>query len=198
MKVALDISVASSLWRGLPSARSLARETIAASAAESGMAAREGAEVSLRLGDDSLLRALNLRWRGIDAPTNVLSFPSAAGALVDAVHSPSLAGRPFGRPLDRVSRAQRARLQPAVAAKSAPIATLGDIALAYETLAREAEELGVPLGDHYRHLVAHGFLHLIGYDHQTDKEAERMEALETRILARLGAADPYAPEVVDE
>ena len=88
---------------------------------------------------------------------------------------------------DRVSRAQRARLQSCL---------LGDIALAYETLAREAENLGVPLTDHYRHLIAHGFLHLIGYDHETDAEAERMEALETRILARLGAADPYAREFI--
>ena len=82
------------------------------------------------------------------------------------------------------------------AARSPPARRLlGDIALAFETLAREAGELGVPLADHYRHLVAHGFLHLIGYDHETDAEAERMEALETRILARLGAADPYARAV---
>jgi probable rRNA maturation factor len=75
---------------------------------------------------------------------------------------------------------------------------LGDIALAFETLAREAEASGVPLADHYRHLVAHGFLHLIGYDHETDEEAERMEALETRILARLGVADPYADGAATE
>jgi probable rRNA maturation factor len=163
MKVSLDISVASSLWRGLPRARALARETIAASVAESGTFAGEGAEVSLCLADDATLRALNLRWRAMDRPTNVLSFPS--------------------RP-------------PRDCSGQAP--TLGDIALAYETLAREADELGVPLADHYRHLVAHGFLHLIGYDHETDEEAERMEALETRILVRLGAADPYAREVVEE
>jgi probable rRNA maturation factor len=106
------------------------------------------------------LRALNLRWRGLDKPTNVLSFPAP----------------PPGRRGDPT--------------------TLGDIALAYETLAREAEDLGVPLADHYRHLLAHGFLHLIGYDHETDAEAERMEALETRILRRLGVGDPYAREVV--
>jgi probable rRNA maturation factor len=172
MKVSLDISVPSSLWRGLPRARAIARETIAAAAAEIG-AVRidrpEGrasfqtpywVEVSLCLTDDAALRALNSRWRGIDKPTNVLSFPSSsAGGLGDAT-------------------------------------TLGDIALAYETLAREAESLGVPLADHYRHLLAHGFLHLIGYDHETDAEAERMEALETRILARLGAADPYAREFI--
>ena len=160
MKVKLDVSVPSPLWRGLPRARALARQTIAASVAESEMAAREGAEVSVCLADDARLRALNLRWRGVDTPTNVLSFPSA--------------------PLDRSGEGP----------------TLGDIALAYETLKREAEDLDVPLADHYRRLIAHGFLHLIGYDHQTDEEAERMEALETRILARLGAADPYARAVI--
>ena len=158
MKGSLDISVSSPLWRGLPRARAIARETIAAAVAES--APSGDGDVSLCLADDAALRALNLRWRGIDKPTNVLSFPSAPRG-------------PLGDPT-----------------------TLGDIALAFETLAREAEDLGVPLADHYRHLLAHGFLHLIGYDHQTDAEAERMEALETRILARFGATDPYAREVV--
>ena len=161
MKVSLDISVASPLWRELPRARAIARETIAAAVAETKSVLREGVEVSLCLADDAALRALNAHWRGTDKPTNVLSFPSA--------------------PSDRVGQSS----------------TLGDIALAYETLAREAEDLGVPLADHFRHLLAHGFLHLIGYDHETDAEAERMEALETRILARLGSADPYARAVVD-
>ncbi len=183
MKVSLDISVPSSLWRGLPRARAIARETIAAAALETGGIAPEGAAVSLCLANDAALRALNLRWRGIDKPTNVLSFPAASDTLVDAVD-------------DRVDRGHRPRLQPAVAPGSVPVVSLGDIALAYETLAREAEDLGVPLADHYRHLIAHGFLHLIGYDHETDAEAERMEALETRILARLGAADPYAREFI--
>jgi len=68
----------------------------------------------------------------------------------------------------------------------------GDIALAYETCAREAEEQGKPLGHHLQHLVAHGVLHLVGYDHQSDAEAEAMEALEREILAGLGVPDPYA------
>jgi probable rRNA maturation factor len=155
MKLSLDISVPSPLWRRLPRARAIARETIAAAATESGLS--EG-DVSLCLADDAALRALNVSWRGIDKPTNVLSFPAAPG-----------------RPGD---------------------ATLGDIALAYETLAREAEDLGVSLADHYRHLLVHGFLHLVGYDHEADAEAERMETLETRILAQLGVSDPYAREVV--
>jgi probable rRNA maturation factor len=155
MKLALDIIATSPLWRGLPRARSLAQQTISASISESGFAVRERAEVSVRLTDDAEVRTLNALWRGIDKPTNVLSFPAV--------------------PADRVSEAL----------------VLGDIAVAYETLAREAKELGISLADHFRHLVAHGFLHLIGYDHQTDEEAERMEGLEKRILSKLGVADPY-------
>jgi len=73
-----------------------------------------------------------------------------------------------------------------------PEGFIGDIALAYGVCAREAADQGKPLADHLQHLVAHGVLHLVGYDHQTDAEAEAMEALETRILAGLGIADPYA------
>lgn len=69
---------------------------------------------------------------------------------------------------------------------------LGDISLARETLEREAAELGKSFADHFTHLVVHGFLHILGYDHLEDAEATEMEGLETRILARLGIADPYA------
>jgi len=69
---------------------------------------------------------------------------------------------------------------------------LGDIAIAYETLAREADHYGRPVSSHLSHLVVHGFLHLLGYDHQLDAEAEQMERLERDILARIGIADPYA------
>ena len=69
---------------------------------------------------------------------------------------------------------------------------LGDVILARETLVREATEQGIPLDHHFNHLVLHGLLHLAGYDHGTDEEAEVMETLETRILAALGIADPHA------
>jgi probable rRNA maturation factor len=69
---------------------------------------------------------------------------------------------------------------------------LGDIFIAFETIFREAEEDGKRLADHFRHLIVHGFLHLFGYDHDVDASADAMEALEVRILARLGVADPYA------
>jgi probable rRNA maturation factor len=74
------------------------------------------------------------------------------------------------------------------------IGLLGDIILARETLEREANELGVSFTDHFTHLVVHGFLHLLGYDHVADDEALVMEGLETQILASLGVADPYAEE----
>lgn len=69
---------------------------------------------------------------------------------------------------------------------------LGDVALAFGTCAAEAQEQGKSLGDHLQHLVAHGVLHLLGYDHANDAEAEAMESLERRILAGLGIGDPYA------
>ena len=71
---------------------------------------------------------------------------------------------------------------------------LGDMSLAYETVAEEARVGGISLDAHLRHLIIHGFLHLLGYDHQTDAEATVMETTETRALARLGIADPYGPE----
>jgi probable rRNA maturation factor len=112
--------------------------------------------LAVLLTDDAAIHRLNARWRGIDKPTNVLSFPPAANQQAGAVKS------------------------------------LGDIAIAYETAAREAhEENGKPFADHLAHLAVHGFLHLLGYDHDTDTAAEQMEQLERVILARLGVPDPY-------
>jgi probable rRNA maturation factor len=74
---------------------------------------------------------------------------------------------------------------------------LGDVVLALETVAAEAAAEGKPLEHHVRHLVVHGFLHVLGYDHETDAEAERMERLETEVLAALGVPDPYASTEAD-
>jgi probable rRNA maturation factor len=71
---------------------------------------------------------------------------------------------------------------------------LGDIAIAFETVAHEAQEQGKSLEQHCRHMIVHGFLHLLGYDHEDDEEAEAMEAMEIRILRRLGVDDPYREE----
>jgi len=75
--------------------------------------------------------------------------------------------------------------------RAAPLLLLGDVVLAYETVAREAQDQGKTLADHLRHLVIHGVLHLLGHGHDTSLLARRMEALETRILASLGVPDPY-------
>lgn len=162
MKLQVEFVASSRRWRAALAARTFARQAIAASAAACGAALCPGAELCVHLADDAQVRELNARWRGLDKPTNVLSFPA-----VDPAH---LAG---------------ARL-------------LGDIVLAYETVAREAEAEGKPLADHFRHLIVHGFLHLVGFDHETDAEAEVMEAMETRILARLGVADPYRAAALED
>ena len=81
--------------------------------------------------------------------------------------------------------------RPAANQQAGVVKSLGDIAIAYETAAREAAEEGKPFADHLAHLAVHGFLHLLGYDHDTDAAAEQMEQLERVILARLGVPDPY-------
>jgi probable rRNA maturation factor len=84
------------------------------------------------------------------------------------------------------------------AAASATNGMLGDIAVAYETTAREAQTEGKLFTDHLAHLAVHGFLHLLGYDHASDGEAESMERLERVILAQLGIADPYGPRATHD
>jgi probable rRNA maturation factor len=151
-----DILVTADCWREEPEAETLVQRAIAA-AAQQVPASAEGAEVAIVLTDDSGIRTLNRDWRGIDKPTNVLSFPAA--------HLP---------------------------ARSAPSRMLGDIAIAYEITRREAESENKPFAHHLSHLAVHGFLHLVGYDHETDADAETMEGLERTILASLGVPDPYA------
>src|SRR5579863_727216 len=96
--------------------------------------------------------------------------------------------RRLNRQWRRIDRATDVLSFPVVDDLTPPRATalMGDVVLAFETVAREAQEQGKPLADHLRHLVVHGVLHLMGYDHEAPEEAERMEALETEVLARLG------------
>ena len=106
---------------------------------------------------------LNTNYRGKDKPTNVLSFPMVQPDLLQ-----SLENSDDGEAL------------------------LGDIILARETCAREAEDKGVSMAQHATHLIAHGTLHLLGYDHENEPDAERMEELEVKALATLGLANPYS------
>jgi probable rRNA maturation factor len=159
MKPDIEVVQSSPLWRALSGAEKLARRAIEASLAASRVRILDGAEVSVQLADDAQVRALNAQWRGLDKPTNVLSFPA--------------------------SKPEKIGVAPMI----------GDIVIAFETTEREAAKEGKTLADHFVHLVVHGFLHLLGFDHQIAAEAERMETLETSILAKLGIADPYASTV---
>jgi probable rRNA maturation factor len=151
----IDVVVRSPRWRTPRGAKTIVKTAILA-AAEA--VSTPPAELAIVLGDDSAIRALNRRWRGKNAPTNVLSFPAAA------------------------------------AGKSLPASLyIGDIVIAHQTTAREAAAEGKPLKHHLAHLAVHGFLHLLGYDHETDREAAVMERLERRILKRIAIPDPYAP-----
>lgn len=120
------------------------------------------AEISVRFSDDTEVRTLNRDYRGKDKPTNVLSFPMVQPDLLDA-----LSNGDDGEAL------------------------LGDIVLAAETVKAEAAAKNIPVEAHATHLIVHGTLHLLGYDHGTDDEAEHMEAIERDALARLGLPDPY-------
>jgi probable rRNA maturation factor len=143
----------------------LAKKAVTAAVAESAFpqlaSGKRVAELSVRLAGDEEVHALNAKWRGKDKPTHVLSFP-----MVDAE---DLAG---GGPIDTELM-------------------LGDIILARGVCASEAAEKEIPIERHAAHLMVHGTLHLLGYDHHDDAHAADMEAREVRALGRLGIPNPY-------
>ena len=122
-------------------------------------------ELTIRIVDEPESQTLNRDYRGKDKPTNVLSFPQVQADLLD-----TLSNSDDGEIL------------------------LGDIVLARETCAREAVEKGISISDHATHLIVHGTLHLVGYDHMDEAGAQAMEALEVKALASLGIANPYADQ----
>jgi probable rRNA maturation factor len=119
-------------------------------------------EVSFLLTDDAQMRALNKAHRGKDQPTNVLSFPSGDVLVGEGVEGPL------------------------------PPALLGDIAMGYETVLREAKAGALVFQDHATHLVIHGILHLLGFDHIEEEEAAEMEAKEIAFCRDFGIANPYS------
>jgi probable rRNA maturation factor len=162
----IDVLVDSQRWEDPDAARAIVRRAVRQAAAA--LSTRPG-ELAIVLTDDAAMRRLNRDWRGIDAATNVLSFATIG------------AGR---RMLDRVGGQSRERNQ-LVASH------LGDVVLAYETLKREARRDGKSFDHHLAHLAVHGFLHLLGYDHESDAQARRMESAERAILRDLAVPDPY-------
>jgi len=153
-----EVLVVADCWQTEPDVESVIHRAINAAAEIAGVDVGD-AELAVMLTDDSGIRTLNNNWRGIDKPTNVLSFPA---------------------------------LQPTGTATPSDVPRmLGDIAIAYETTRKEADDEQKPFEHHLSHLAVHGFLHLIGHDHENDDDAEAMEGLEQEILAHLGIPDPY-------
>ena len=139
-----EVLVVAECWQTEPEAEAVIHRAINA-AAEVADADVGEAELAIMLTDDTGIRTLNNNWRGVDKPTNVLSFPA---------------------------------LQPTAGAPADAPRMLGDIAIAYETTRKEADDEEKPFDHHLSHLAVHGFLHLIGYDHEKDDDAEAMEDLE--------------------
>jgi probable rRNA maturation factor len=153
-------------WDSSRSWEKLVREAAEAAIAESAFpqltASERPIELSVRLASDDEVRALNARWRGKDKSTNVLSFPLANQDDFQSANIPEQE------------------------------LLLGDIVLARGVCEAEALEKGVSVQEHASHLLVHGTLHLLGYDHHDDAAAAEMESREVRALARLGISDPYA------
>jgi probable rRNA maturation factor len=176
-RLAVDIQFATRR-NGVPHARTLRRWAIdALSAAQqrstSNLQPRASSRsVTIRIVGAAESRRLNRNWRGKDKPTNVLSFPSDPGSAAQ-----------------RVSK--RASLATAYSLQSTAL-PLGDLAICAPVVAREAREQGKSPHSHWAHMIVHGVLHLLGYDHENDRDAHRMESTEIRILQQFGYSDPYA------
>jgi probable rRNA maturation factor len=167
MEPLVDTLIESTRWQSV-GIEELAESVAQAVMADQGLPAA-GYEISLLACDDRRIAVLNEDFRGKPVPTNVLSWPAEERG----------ADREGGRPV-----------APKPGREGMPT-ELGDIAIAWETCAREAESQGKTMQDHVTHLLVHGLLHLLGYDHVRDPDAELMEATEVRILAKLGLDDPY-------
>ncbi len=157
----IDVLVESALWDS--DALTVLAETVSDAVLEHLGYAPQNYEIALLACDNARIADLNNAFRDAPAATNVLSWPSH----------------------DRASQT------PGGAPIPPDTPELGDIALAYETCSREAMQQGKDFETHLAHLICHGVLHLLGYDHNTDANAEQMETLERQILDRLGVADPY-------
>lgn len=183
----IEILVDCRRWSRRHRARALLRRAVAEAARA--LATGTG-ELAIVLTDDSNIRALNRQWRRKNAPTNVLSFPTAYRRR----SSPLAQNRSSTGKRDRRS-VGAAPVKSISYGKTAAVPLLGDIVIAYETAAREARAERKPFGHHLAHLAVHGFLHLAGYDHATQRQAQAMEKLEAAILSRLDVPDPYTGKV---
>jgi len=167
--VECDINIASDHWDILPDIDNLTRTATAAAIRHAGIDTGNGIYVSFLLCGDDEIHDLNRRFRNIDKPTNVLSFPQIDG---DA-HAIALTIK-----------------------QNNGTVPLGDIAISYDTIVREADDAAIPLSHHYVHMVVHGVLHLLGYDHINDRDAAEMEGMEIQILQKFSITDPYQRDIL--
>jgi probable rRNA maturation factor len=168
MEPLVDTVIEDKRWQGID-LDTLATRACTVALADLGLPA-QGFSICLMGCDDARIAALNADFRGKPVPTNVLSWPSEERGAEEAGGVPSA---PDPGPADDPTG-------------------LGDIAMSWETCAAEAIAAGKPMEDHVSHLIVHGLLHLLGYDHEVDEDAILMETAETRILETLGLANPYA------
>ena len=158
----IDLIVETTEWTEvLPDLEALAEEAATLALDEAGVAAEERT-IALLACDDARIAELNSTFRDTEKATNILSWPAHTLPIPDTETPPS-----------------------------PPAGHLGDLAIALATIRSEAEEAGLPLKNHVRHLILHGVLHLLGYDHHSVVDAEVMERLEIRALNRIGVPDPY-------
>ena len=147
-------------------------------------------EVSVKLSDNDEVQTLNRQWRDKDQPTNVLSFPGLDDDELNQFRHPELVSGSYS-----VTDAEKSKMLKLVQHDGQMELLLGDIILAHGVCAEEAAEKGITLTDHATHLVIHGMLHLLGYDHVDDDDAEQMEALEVKALASMGLHNPYDGDI---
>lgn len=162
----IDIEIEDPHWQDLD-LDTLATRAVTAALAHLDLDAQE-CEISLLACDDARICELNAEFRDKDKATNVLSWPA------EDLAAETLGGTPRPPTPDFMGEL-----------------VLGDIAISYGTCLREATEAGKSMADHCTHLLVHGTLHLLGYDHISDADAALMEGLETVVLGKLGIADPY-------
>lgn len=184
MQINIEINVEEDKWlQAIPTAEEYIKEScIAALQATKITNHADNVEISVLLTNDESIKILNRDYRGMDKATNVLSFPLLS----------------FPRRLESTANIPGNRAKPEEStgkqwfpASAGMTTELGDIIFALETIQAEASEQQKNITDHLSHLTVHGTLHLLGYDHEEDEEAEEMESLEVEILAGLGIESPY-------